>query len=68
MEKATAKSARKILLKQHIKKGTYGEKLKQLQKQKIITWASINSKIERQIDYILINHRFRNSLGKTHKQ
>jgi len=57
----------KTTLIQHIKKGTYGETLKQLQKQKIITWASISNKIERQIDYVVINRRFRNSVRK-HKQ
>merc|ERR1712114_18409 len=46
-------------------KGTYEETLKQLQRQKAITWTSINNKIERQIDYVLINHRLRNSISKT---
>jgi len=39
--------------------------LQQIHKQKAITWTSINNKINRQIDYIVINQRFRNSVKRT---
>lgn len=39
-------------------------KLQQIHKQKAITWTSINNKINRQIDYIVINQRFRNCVKR----
>jgi len=54
--------------KQYIKNpaqpGTTEQKLTKIQQQKTITWASLNNKINRQIDYILINQRFRNCIRK----
>jgi len=38
-----------------------GRKLGQIQKEKTITWESVDGRIQGQIDYILLNLRFRNS-------
>ena len=47
-------------LKNITQQENYIRKLKQIQKQKPITLTSLDDKINRQIDYIMINQRFRN--------
>ena len=45
-------------------KGNIQRNATKIQQQKAITWTSLNNKIHRQIDYILINQRFRNCVRK----
>ena len=53
--------------KKRLKKSNEPEKTKQdIQKKHTITWVSPDEKTARQIDYLAINHRYRNSVRKAY--
>ena len=52
----------KTQLKWRTEKRNIRRNTTKIHKQKAITWTSLNNKIHRQIDYTLINQRFRNNV------
>ena len=50
--------------KKQIQESYEPEKQKDIEKQNTITWVSPDGKTTRQIDYISINHRYRNAVIK----